>query len=110
MSDEALARSTDPDSSHAAAAVVDVQGLEMLVLQKIERSLISGLTASDIAMLCDHPRDSISPRMKRLEEKGMITRTDEKRVPTSAPLNRRSPKQIVWKITEKGLSILASKN
>lgn len=49
-----------------------------------------GFTASELAEEVELPRDSISPRLPELEARGLIHRTERRRVWRS---NRR---QIVW--------------
>lgn len=105
---EALARRTDPETSHAAAAVVDVNKLERAVLLHLSHVHMVGLTCSEIALKAQEPRDSISPRMKGLVTKQLVEDSGEKRVPiVPRTEGKRQPKQIIWKITEKGRQLLA---
>lgn len=107
---EALARSTDPETSHAAAALVNVNHMEFCVLMVLSKNIIIGLTCSEVAVKANYPRDSISPRMKGLVAKKYVEASKEKRVPfLPNPDGRRQPKQIVWQITELGRKYLQSR-
>ena len=86
---DALARRSDPDTSHVAALTVDANRLEGLVVALLERNP-DGLIVKEIASLLDIDKWSISPRMKPLEEKGLVQRTADRR-----------DRSIVWKPTER---------
>ena len=86
---DALARRTDPDTSHVAALTVDANRLEGLVVALLERHP-DGLIVKEIAVLLDIDKWSISPRMKPLEEKGLVQRTADRR-----------DRSIVWKPTKR---------
>lgn len=85
---KAFARRTDPDTSHQAAVSVDVQRAEKQVLCCL-RSLGGKAINNEIAEFLGVRVNASSPRMKPLEKKGLVRRTDERR-------NR----QIVWQIVE----------
>ena len=74
----AFARNTDPDTSHAAAASVKVALLERRVVACL-REHEEGLNTKELCELTGIHVNSISPRMKPLEAKGIIRRTDERR-------------------------------
>lgn len=73
----ARARRTDPDTSHEAAAVVDVLGLEDRVLKVLAAR--GPLTAKEVAEILEIPQVSASPRFSPLAEKGLIKRTGQRR-------------------------------
>ena len=85
---DALARRTDPDTSHVAALTVDANRLEGLVVALLERHP-DGLIVKEIASLLDVAQVSISPHMKPLEKKELVRRTTIRR-----------ERSIVWKSTE----------
>jgi DNA-binding CsgD family transcriptional regulator len=62
--DRALARTSDPDTSHEAAEKINVTKRQKEVLRTLSGKR---LTASEIADLMRLNRDSVSPRMKPLE-------------------------------------------
>jgi hypothetical protein len=62
----AYARNTDPNSSHDAAANVDVTRLQLLVLKALNETKVP-MTSLGIAKYLNIPVWSISPRMKPLE-------------------------------------------
>ncbi len=76
---KALARRSDPKTSHDAAeslgevALSDLQAKIVAVL----RGHPFGLTVPDIARLLELPRDTISPRMTPLVDLNMIIRTED---------------------------------
>ena len=92
MSDQlALWRKTDPATSREAAlSIKDLGELEGMVLIWLQ-SHPSGGTSTEIAGGLGLPRDSISPRIPRLREKGLAIATDERR---PGPSGRN---QIVWR-------------
>lgn len=84
--DGAYARSSDPQTSKDAARRVDVTKMEGRVLVGLGLLEGSGTTAQ-IAKVMNTDKWSISPRMKPLEKKGEIRRTD-----------MRWKGQIIWKL------------
>ena len=78
MDFDAMARRTDPDTSHIAALTVDANRLEKLVLSMLDR-YPDGLTVKEVATYLHIDKWSISPRMKPLEKKGLLERTAERR-------------------------------
>lgn len=70
----AVARSTDPKTSHEAAQRVDTGKLETLVLLALQRASTRGATTKELAATLQVERVSISPRMKPLEDKHLIRR------------------------------------
>ena len=78
-----LARASDPDTSHAAAATVDTTRLETLVYEaicKYKDGCISDDIERDLAYLRSH---SITPRFAPLIRKGFIVDTGERRIASS---------------------------
>ena len=75
---DALARRTDPATSHIAALTVDATRLEGLVVSILSK-YPGGLTVKEIASLLDIHAWSISPRMKPLEKKELVRRTTIRR-------------------------------
>ena len=106
MEEHGLARRTDPDTSKAAAMAVKVNRLERVILIYLREYSQVGLTTSDIASMARIPRDSLSPRMKRLVQLQLIVDSGERRAPTIAHSDGRNhPKQIVWRATERGMGV-----
>lgn len=73
-----LARHSDPSTSHAAAAAVDVTAKEQAVLDAI-RQFPKGCIADDIARVTGLRDGSVTPRLRPLLRKGLIQRTGESR-------------------------------
>lgn len=74
----AYARTTDPDTSHEAAARVNVTALEATALRGL--ALLGGEgTSKEIARAVGKEWTTISPRMKPLERQGKVVRTDRRR-------------------------------
>ena len=72
----AFARNTDPDTSHMAAAGVNVNEREAVVLACIRANGWMGATRDEIALMAhmETTKDTISPRMIPLIEKGLVKR------------------------------------
>lgn len=83
----ALARRTDPGTSHVAAARVDVPKAERQVLNALATLGGKGIN-NEIAEVLDLRVNATSPRMKPLEKKGLVRRTEYRR-----------DRQIVWELT-----------
>ena len=85
--DKAFARRFDPDTSHQAKHSVDPTKLEKLVLQEIENFGDHGCIHDQVEHQMNTKYNirtgSISPRYKRLMEKGLIVDTGERRKATS---------------------------
>ncbi len=92
---EAYARTSDPETSHEAAANVDASHLTKEVIRILYQ--IGSSTAREIAEDLDKERDSISPRMPRLVESGLIEISSDRR-----------DKQRVYKLTTKGREVAAN--
>jgi len=73
---DAFARATDPTTSHAGAATVDVNALERMVVVSLRAS--GPATSTQVAERIGRDKWSISPRFAPLEAKGLIVRTGEK--------------------------------
>lgn len=84
---DALARTDDPDTSHDAARNLGPK------LQKLERDVLDtitgmgGATTKEIAGLLGVARDSISPRIKPMRERGLVRDSRLKR-----------DRSIVWEV------------
>lgn len=78
MSTEALARATDPSTSHAAAASIEPTALEDRVLQCLRRNP-HGLTSTEIAERLNLAPWTVSPRIKPMREKGLVLDSGIKR-------------------------------
>lgn len=115
----AVARRTDPDTSHAAAKVVNVNKLQMVILEQLNEYSQIGLTITEIATSVDKPRDSLSPRMKFLVECELVIDSGNRRAPShfgleekyrNAKSNGSNPprrvEQIVWLITRAGMEFV----
>ena len=87
---QAFARRGDPDTSHIAASTVDANKLEKLVVSTL-RQYSNGCTVKEISAILDIDKWSISPRMKPLEEKGLVERTLE-----------RKDHSIIWRVSSGG--------
>ena len=73
----AYARRSDPDTSHEATHRVDASAIEKRILSVLISE--GNLNTKEMAELTGIHVNSISPRMKPLEEKGLVRRTDERR-------------------------------
>lgn len=71
---EALARTHDPDTSHAAAEGVKVNHLEAEVCRALDHFGERGGNCWDIAQFLDLSLQSITPRMAPLRKKGKVKR------------------------------------
>lgn len=81
----AFSRSSDPATSKGAASAVNVRQREAEVLEALA-GLGGRATTTEIAKFGGLDKWSVSPRMKPLEGKGLVERTDE-----------RHNHQIVWR-------------
>ena len=86
----ALARRSDPETSHEAAAKVMVTVVAGLVFVAL-RSSTDGLTATEIAERTGMERDTVSPRLPELVRAKLIRDSGRKRKPAG-----RNRNQIVW--------------
>ena len=94
----ALARQNDPDTSHAAARSLDgkpVARMAQLVYRAIKASGANGATGWEMAASTGLERDSITPRIPRLVELGLVVDSGARR----AVRGKRS--ETVWAATEK---------
>lgn len=84
----AMARNTDPDTSHEAAASVSASELEQIVYDVIAKCE-NGCTADDIEKALPLVRsNSFTPRFAPLIRKGYIYDTGERRVGSSGRKQR----------------------
>jgi DNA-binding transcriptional regulator GbsR (MarR family) len=88
MPDGAYARNEDPLTSHEAAAQVNVNNLEGIVVDTLLRNP-EGLTVDELSEVTGIRDKSISPRMKPLEKKELVWRNGKRK-------NVRNCNQIVW--------------
>lgn len=88
----ALARSSDPATSHDAAASLNATEMEQFVLLTLQRCFPSGATSIQIAEALHTAPWSISPRIKPLRKKGFIRDSSRRLV---GPSGRSS---IVWEL------------
>lgn len=89
--EHAHARRSDPPTSKAAAASIEVARMEAQVLEVL-RQYPAGLTTEQIAGYTGEPLVSISPRLRPLAEKGLVEDSDERR------LNVSGRRAIIWKV------------
>lgn len=75
----ALHRKNDPITSVEAAMSVDVNAREKLVYEWLRANGLFGATAEEIAAGLGLERDSVSPRLKPMEKKGLVTATAQRR-------------------------------
>jgi len=94
MNGQALARNTDPVTSHEAAE--SVRGAVSARLQRLLLVLLDlypdGLTCSEAAAMLRMPRDSLSPRFPSLRHLKLVHDSGGRR---AGPTGRR---QIVWRL------------
>jgi hypothetical protein len=104
-------RNTDPDTSHDAAASLsgsDISALQQLVIDTLRDAyngrtarvkFTDGLITHEIAWERDIARDTISPRMKRLVDKGLVYDTGRRRAWDGAAGRPASTRMsIVWQL------------
>jgi hypothetical protein len=91
FSPEHMARCTDPDTSKAAAASLDPTKLEGEVLAAIKSFGTNGCISDQIEAKLSHIKcSSVTPRYAKLNQKGLIRDSGERRVAMSGR------QQIVW--------------
>lgn len=71
----ALARSADPSTSHAAATSVDATRLERVILDKLKTIKSPGATTYELAELLGLSLVTVSPRMRPLAIKRLVIDT-----------------------------------
>lgn len=76
---KALSRNSDPVTSDLAAEQVHVEHVEGVIVRHL-KFWPAGLTCIELAGSTGLPRDSISPRMVKLEQKGLIYRDGTRRI------------------------------
>lgn len=121
--EKGLARNTDPATSHAAAGKVNIPRLQRVVLEALRNE--GEMTMSEMARCSGEERDSLSPRMKKLVERGLVVDTGRTRVPerfglAEARANKennaklipttvlkRKVEQTIYAITEAGKALVA---
>lgn len=76
---DALARNTDPDTSHEAAEAVDARGL-CEIIYKVIAGYPDGCISDDVEAALPHILShSLTPRYRQMVDAGMIEITGEKR-------------------------------
>lgn len=86
----ALARRSDPETSHDAAKAVRAQQIAESILACL-RTQPDGLTATEISDYTGIERDTVSPRLPELVRARLIRDSGRKRKPAG-----RNRNQIVW--------------
>jgi len=77
---QALARNTDPDTSHAAAASIDALNLCLKVYEVMAQYGTDGCIADDVGNLLPQIKsNSLTPRYRQMIDAGMIEVTGERR-------------------------------
>ena len=93
------ARWSDPETSHEAAESFNPSHLQGIIIDTMWEDK-RGMTTHEIAAVTGIGYQTITPRMKALELKGKVYKTDQRRVwmggPGSPATNRKS---IVWQLT-----------
>jgi DNA-binding MarR family transcriptional regulator len=89
-SEQAHARSTDPETSHAAAASVDCPPLDRKLHDGLKLLGSYGATSEELADQLNLRLVSVSPRLRPMERRGLVRETEERRPGASGRL------QIVW--------------
>jgi DNA-binding MarR family transcriptional regulator len=95
---DAWARTTDPETSHVAAEAVNASALETKVIRALTQQ---PYTTEEIANRLGLWRDTVSPRMRSLERKGLVERIGKRR-------NASGLHAIVWALTALGRIKVAS--
>jgi hypothetical protein len=107
--DSPRARTTDPQTSHAAGNSFDVTKMELIVLASIVDGGLFGKTWMEQEQTCGLPRQTISPRWRPLVKKGWIeslTNRQGKRITRPGWSNRQ---QTVWFATPAGAAVIKLK-
>lgn len=86
--DTALARNTDPDTSHAAAGSLPAGFLKTAVYEVILKSKEFGCTVDDIVTALRVPKVSVSPRLKPLINDNLIYDSGRRRTALSGHKQR----------------------
>lgn len=58
---------------------IHLQKLQLLIKEEFDRRGLNGATCSEIAAALGMPRDSVSPRLRKMENAGLIRATLEQR-------------------------------
>lgn len=88
----AYARNSDPGPSHEAAQRVDVNKMEAAVMVALRAN--GPMTSNEISLATGIHQWTISPRMKPLEDKGLVERCGRKATINS---NGRTSSQTLWR-------------
>jgi len=97
-----LARNTDPQSSHDAAANAPTLALAARYMAALYK--LGPMSTTEIARYWDMPRDSFSPRTRRLLDQGLIICLGRR--PTPNPSGR-VVSMNVYDLTTKGRAVVA---
>lgn len=86
--EEALARNTDPDTSHEAAASISTAAMERIVYEAIKK-FPNGCIADDVqGFLASYRSNTITPRFAPLIRKGFIVDTGDRKRASSGRSQR----------------------
>lgn len=75
----ARARAADPDTSHCAAASINTSQREQMISDALEKYFPLGANSIELAAKLGWKRDSVSPRIKPMRDKGLLFNTRDKR-------------------------------
>ena len=88
----ALARNTDPTTSHEAAEKVKVGHLEMMVLDALLAAGVRGMTSHELVADIGLPWSTVTPRLRPLANRGLVVDSGQRR---DGPTGRVC---IVWRL------------
>lgn len=74
-----LARSTDPATSHEAAASIDVRGHHAMILATMSEYGLP-MASEQIAVEINLPEHAVNKRMSELSRRGYIRRTEQRHI------------------------------
>lgn len=98
---EPVARRTDPETSHAAAArIKPIAGTDRERVLRAHARCPEGLSDYELADILERQQNSVGKRRTELRDAGLIEATDMRRLAPSGS------KAIVWRITERGRAAL----
>jgi len=83
------ARNTDPETSHEAAASLDLPELEEIVLAELRAAGPSGCTLDDLVGRLRMDKVTVSPRLRPLCNKSLV-------VPIGKRVGKAGRNQTVW--------------
>jgi DNA-binding HxlR family transcriptional regulator len=84
----ALARSTDPETSHEAAKLIDASRIEWIILDEFRKAR-KGLTAEELSRrIPGIPLNTLTPRLAPLLRRGLLINAFERRKASSGRYQR----------------------